>query len=215
VEHPDLVVGLVEARGLQVSPSPPALLEELEAVVARRAQEPPPQEVKAAIRDLLRWGGYKPSGRNKPASEYLLKVAARGDFPQINVLVDINNWFSLETGLPMSVLDLDLAGQGAQGLEMRLGEPGEGYVFNQAGQEIDLKGLLCVARQGGVALGNPVKDAMLAKTNEETKSVLAVIYAHADVMEEGRLLQVARRYADALCEYAGALHARAWTLRAQ
>lgn len=215
-EHPNLLVGLVEATGLTVGPSPQALLERLEEAVARRAAEPPPEAVKKGVRDLLRWGGYKPSGRNKPASEYLLKVASQGEFPRINVLVDINNLFSLETGLPMSVLDRELAlGGEAPGLELRLGQPGEQYVFNHAGQVIDLKGLLCVARQGGEALGNPVKDAMLAKTHEGTRDVLAVIYACADVIQEGQLLQTARQYADALCDYAGALHARAWTLRAQ
>jgi hypothetical protein len=28
------------------------------------------EEVRAAVRDLLRHGGYKPTGRGKPASEY-------------------------------------------------------------------------------------------------------------------------------------------------
>ncbi len=34
--------------------------------------------VRSAVRDLLRHGGYKPTGRGKPASEYLIR-AAEGD----------------------------------------------------------------------------------------------------------------------------------------
>ena len=30
----------------------------------------PPEDTKSVVRDLLRHGGYKPTGRGKPASEY-------------------------------------------------------------------------------------------------------------------------------------------------
>ncbi len=32
-------------------------------------------DVRSAVRDLIRHGGFKPTGRSKPASEYLLKAA--------------------------------------------------------------------------------------------------------------------------------------------
>ncbi len=35
------------------------------------------EETRRAVRDLLRHGGYKPTGRGKPASEYLVRAAGR------------------------------------------------------------------------------------------------------------------------------------------
>jgi len=93
------------------------------------------------VRGLLRRGGFKPSGRNKPASEYLAQAAREGRFPRINNLVDVNNLISLESGLPISLLDLAAVGERA---EIRYGAPGEKYVFNSGGQEIELAGLICV-----------------------------------------------------------------------
>src|SRR5215212_8369808 len=64
-------------------------------------------EVRAAVRDLLRRGGFKPAGRGKPASEYLAAAFAEDRFPRINALVDTCNVVSLHTGLPISLVDVD------------------------------------------------------------------------------------------------------------
>ena len=110
-------------------------------------EEFPPPTVKTGIRKMLKRGGFSPSGRNKPASEYLAQTAREGRFPAINNLVDINNLVSLEHGLPISMLDLDVAGEA---IEIRYGRAGEKYVFNSMGQEIDLEGLICIClRDGG------------------------------------------------------------------
>src|SRR3712207_7695492 len=50
-----------------------------------------------ALPILLRNGGFRPSGRNKPASEYLAQAAREGRFPRINNLVDVNNLVSLRS----------------------------------------------------------------------------------------------------------------------
>ncbi len=63
--------------------------------------------VRKSVRDLLRHGGYKPTGRGKPASEYLLGAAAGAPLPEINAAVDACNAVSLHSGLPISVVDLD------------------------------------------------------------------------------------------------------------
>src|SRR6187397_853561 len=88
--------------------------------------------VRAAIRDLLRHGGYKPTGRGKPASEYLLRAAAEGALRTINAGVDACNAVSLHSGLPISVVDLDLA---QPPLSIAIAPPGARYIFNPAGQE--------------------------------------------------------------------------------
>jgi len=132
---------------------------------------------RAAVRSMLRFGKYKPSGRSKPSSEYLLAAALEGNFPLVNGPVDANNAVSLEWGYPASVFDLELCGAT---LLLRRGMPGESYVFNLSGQSIDLQDLICVCREEGEAwipCGNPVKDSMATKTRESTQHVAAVIYA--------------------------------------
>src|SRR5207245_5378863 len=48
-------------------------------------------EVRAAVRALLRHGGFKPAGRSKPASEYLQQAAQSGALQPINPAVDVCN----------------------------------------------------------------------------------------------------------------------------
>ena len=66
------------------------------------------EAARQAVRDLLRHGGYKPTGRGKPASEYLVRAADEGVLSSINAAVDACNAVSLHSGLPISVVDLDL-----------------------------------------------------------------------------------------------------------
>src|SRR6185369_7766563 len=56
-------------------------------------------EIREAVRALLRHGGFKPTGRSKPASEYLLKAVREGMLVSINLAVDICNVVSLHSGL--------------------------------------------------------------------------------------------------------------------
>ena len=206
LQHPELVVGLVEARGLRAGPSDAALSAALDEAIALACEAPwPHEETRKAIRDMLRVGGFKPTGRNKPASEYLARAAAEATFPRINSLVDINNLVSLRTGWPISILDLDRARpNGVEALELRFGAAGESYVFNPAGHVIDLHGLLCIARHGGEPLGNAVKDSIQTKTHEGTKSALAVIYASTRVASHDRMKEVAEEFGSLLRKHAGA-----------
>jgi DNA/RNA-binding domain of Phe-tRNA-synthetase-like protein len=196
VANDELLAGIVEARGVPGGPASAALAAEIDAALAQRAGvDAPPEHVKSAIRDLLRKGGYKPTGRGKPASEYLAQAAARGEFPRISHVVDALNLVSLDSGLPISLLDTDLAMSGTDGLVLCLGHPGEKYVFNAAGQEIDVAGLLCVARAGGPPIGNPVKDSMATKTTPATRNVVAVIWASRRVVDAAALTAVCERLA--------------------
>jgi DNA/RNA-binding domain of Phe-tRNA-synthetase-like protein len=134
-------------------------------------------ERQAAVRNMLRFGSYKPSGRSKPSSEYLLGAALERAFPLVNGPVDVNNAVSLEWGYPASIFDIDRCGLE---LLLRRGVAGESYIFNPSGQSINLEDLLCVCRAeagGWKPCGNPVKDAMETKINEKTRGVVAVIYA--------------------------------------
>ena len=149
-------------------------------------------ERKAAVRDMLRHGAYKPAGRSKPSSEFLLAAALDGSFPFVNGPVDANNAASLAYGYPASVFDL---GKSGRELLLKRGAAGDSYVFNPSGQEIDLEDLLCVwKRDEGLwrPIGNPVKDAMATKVFEGCSSIVAVVYA--PVGPEGGDLETCAEY---------------------
>src|SRR5260370_22460223 len=95
--------------------------------------------VREAVRTLLRQGGFKPTGRSKPASEYLLKAVGEGRLSSINLAVDACNAVSLHSGLPVSVVDLDRA---RAPFRVGIAAADANYVFNASGQTIDVAGLL-------------------------------------------------------------------------
>lgn len=132
------------------------------------------QEVRAAVRDLLRHGGYKPTGRGKPASEYLLRAAEEGTLQPINLAVDVCNVVSLHSGLPISVVDLDRTNHPLRIAVVPTENP-TSYIFNASGQEIDVRGLLCLHDAEGPC-ANAVKDAQRTKTSGATRRVLYVIW---------------------------------------
>lgn len=176
----DLALGVVRVEGVVVGPAPAALAEELGRVVALRAAQPlsPEEEaLRRASRDMLRNGRYRPTGRGKPASEYLVRAACRDDFPRINGPVDANNLVSLLHCVPVSVWDLDLAGTGR--FELRLGGD-ERYVFNASGQDLDLRDLVCGCGllDGGESrpMVTPIKDCLATKVVDGTARVAGAVY---------------------------------------
>ena len=178
----------------------PKALGELEAPAAIRALLQPgasapisaDDAVRSAVRDLLRHGGYKPTGRGKPASEYLVRASAEGQLSAINLAVDACNAVSLHSGLPISVVDLDRA---RAPLRIAIAEAGQRYVFNASGQEIDLQGLLCLFDAEGPC-ANAVKDAQRTKTNAQTRRTLSVIWGTSAL--PGRAATTARWYRELL-----------------
>src|SRR5687767_15036533 len=58
-------------------------------------------KVREAVRALFRHGGFKPTGRSKPASEYLIRAVSEGVLSSINLAVDVCNVVSLHSGLPI------------------------------------------------------------------------------------------------------------------
>jgi len=130
------------------------------------------EEVRGAVRDLLRHGGYKPTGRGKPASEYLVRVAGEGKLEPINAAVDVGNAVSLHSGLPISVVDVDRL---RAPVRVGVAPAGARYVFNASGQEIDLEGLLCLFDAEGPC-ANAVKDSERTKTSDETSTTLTLVW---------------------------------------
>jgi DNA/RNA-binding domain of Phe-tRNA-synthetase-like protein len=128
--------------------------------------------VREVVRQLLRHSGFKPTGRSKPASEYLLKAVGEGRLTSINVAVDVCNVVSLHSGLPISVVDLDRA---REPFRVGVAPAGSSYVFNAAGQTIDLGDLLCLFDAHGPC-ANAVKDAQRTKTGPESRRTLSLIW---------------------------------------
>jgi len=199
LDNPLLLVGVVVAEGVTIGPTSAEGLALLRARVDRA--EDVGDATRAAIRKLLKHGGFKATGRNKPASEYLGEAKKRGEWPVIFNAVDVNNVLSLETGWPMSVLDADKCGAA---LEVRVGREGESYVFNQAGHAMDLAGLFGLAQVGGPMLGNPVKDAMHAKIDAATTRLIACLWASREVATVARVRAVAEDFAALLVAHCGA-----------
>ena len=149
----------------------------LEAAVASADEER-----RGLVRAMLRHGGYKPSGRGKPSSEYLARVVVEGSLPRINPAVDLGNLASAESGLPISVVDLGRTAGTA--LRTACAVEGASYVFNASGQEIDLKGLLCLFDAEGPC-ANAVKDAQRTKTAEDSTDCLFIVWCPAAAAEAG------------------------------
>ncbi len=197
-EHPLLAVEAFVARWprpLGELPSP-AWLDELRGPEAEHPLAPD-EAIQPAVRTMLRHAGYKPSGRGKPSSEYLRGAAQESRLGAINFAVDLGNAVSLHTGLPISVVDL---GRLAPPLRVRVADDDAAYVFNQAGQEIRLRGLPCLHDAAGPC-ANAVKDAQRSKTDASTREVLCILWGTRSAAERGRAASAWHRE---LCKRAGA-----------
>jgi DNA/RNA-binding domain of Phe-tRNA-synthetase-like protein len=173
-------------RPLGEAPTPPETL----ALLSLDAAAPLKSDdaVREAVRALLRQGGFKPAGRSKPASEYLVRAVSDGALSSINAAVDVCNIVSLHSGLPISVVDLARA---KPPFRVGIAPAGSTYDFNASGQTIDLTGLLCLCDADGPC-GNAVKDAQRTKTDAQTRETLTVIWGTNEL--KGRAAQAETWY---------------------
>ncbi len=177
----DIAIGVVAVEGVVADVASDALRAAIQRCVEQRQGELSAELEgrRVACRQMLRNGTYKPTGRGKPASEYLLRSAHEGSFPAVNGLVDANNLVSLQHMVPISVWDLDLSSK--DHFVFRLGTEDERYVFNQGGQELALRDLLCGCELDtttgvSVPIVNAIKDCLRTKTTDETTRVAAAVY---------------------------------------
>lgn len=173
-EHPLLDLGLLAGQlPRELGELPPAV----EIASLLRVDAPAPvsrdETLRTAVRDLLRRGGYKPTGRGKPSSEYLVRAASEGALGSVNAVVDAGNVVSLHSGIPISIVDrarLSLP------LGVRCAGAGSRFVFNASGQEIDVSGLVGLEDASGPC-ANAVKDSQRTKTHPGTRDVLCLLWA--------------------------------------
>ena len=197
-EHPLLVIAPFLTRfphPLERMTTPPEVLDllRLDADVPIERND----DVRRAVRDLLRFGGHRPSGIGKPAPEYLARAVDQGTLDPINLAVDICNVVSLHSGFPVGVGDTARA---RPPYSIRIAPKGSSYVFNPSGQEMSLGGLICLYDADGPCI-NPVRDSQRTKTRPETVETLTVVWAPVPHTE--RLAQAERWYRGML-EEAGA-----------
>ncbi len=198
-----LRLGFIKAEGQRMDAIPKGFDTRLESLLQSRREGLSETEDswRQSVRDILRNGTYKPTGRGKPASEYLIRASTEDNFPRINAPVDVCNYISLFSLLPVSIWDLDAAGSGDY--TVRLGLEGEDYEFNSVGQRIDLKDLVigCAVledRPDGLPIVNPVKDSMATKTSDKTQRVGAIVYARNDDGPTGSLESICDLFCDLL-----------------
>jgi DNA/RNA-binding domain of Phe-tRNA-synthetase-like protein len=157
---------------------------------------------------LLRYGKFKASGRSKPAHEYLLRCAVEdGCLPAINGPVDLLNAVSLDCCLPISLLAVNRC---SEVLSVDRGQPGQQYVFNSAGQTLDVCDLITVfdsSLQPPQPVGTPVKDSLVGKIQPGDNHLVAIIYSPKTVSASARCQHAADLLARGMLEYCGAAKA--------
>ena len=124
-------------------------------------------------------------------------TAEAGDLGPINAAVDACNIVSLHSGLPISVVDTARA---LPPFRIAVAGPGERYVFNRSGQEIDLAGLVCFYDRAG-ACANAVRDAQRTKTTDDTRATLTVVWGVAGY--EQRVAAVVQWYRELVARLGG------------
>lgn len=208
IDDANLMLGLVTAEPVRIAAASPHFDPLVDGLVDEFCAEgfEFPERYQRGIRQLLKNGGFRPAGRSKPASEYLVQaIRKERAFPRINNAVDVNNYISSASFLPASLIDADVLGPRAV---VRYGREGESYVFNSVGHAIELRGLLSICRDDGegasTPLANPVKDSMEAKLSDGTERVIGIIYASRDCIDEETLYRHTTQFAEMLRIHCGA-----------
>jgi len=202
--HPELT-GIVKPAWFTSEPvrvvlQDDALEAERRNTTARMRTAGEPVDTIALVRTMYKRVGLDPT-KTRPSSEALLRRVRKGDeLPQINSLVDIINWCSLETQLPYGLYDLGRI-QGA--VTLRLGLAGEEYEGIRKAA-VHVAGRLTLADDAG-PFGNPTSDSARTMVTPETTRALVVIFAPVSVadaavaraveMTRGRIAQFAQQTA--------------------
>jgi DNA/RNA-binding domain of Phe-tRNA-synthetase-like protein len=163
-------------RDVRVGETPPELqrlLEELAADTAARYKDTVLGEIPAvkAVRTIFHRTGVDPT-RYRPSSEALLRRAVKGKgLYFINSAVDVVNYCSLKTLLPMGLFDADRI---QPPVEFRPGREGETY--QGVGRDVlNLAGFPLLADAGG-PFGSAVSDSVRTRVVKETTRLLWVIF---------------------------------------
>ncbi|MEX1062628.1 MAG: phenylalanine--tRNA ligase beta subunit-related protein [Balneolaceae bacterium] len=196
-------IGFITATDIQVTGDHPELERRLEKVRERRKKPLTEREddFRIACRDMMRIGSYKPTGRSKPAPEYLLRESGEEKFPRINTVADISNYISLKYLVPVSVWDTEKIE--ADYWRFRAGREDESYIFNPSGQVIELKDVVTgfvVKNDREIPIVSPVKDSQETKTTGLTRNAAVAVYHPAHWAGEPQLHDIIDEFSHLLRE---------------
>lgn len=132
------------------------------------------------------WKAFgKDPGRYRPSAEALIRRVKKGQMPgEINLGVDLNNFFSVREGIPCGLYDLaSVAGE----VSIRKGTAGDEYE-GLNGRINSLENLLLTSDEHG-PFGSPFVDSGRTAVTEQTTEALHVLYLQPSMMlEEAELL---------------------------
>jgi DNA/RNA-binding domain of Phe-tRNA-synthetase-like protein len=175
-------VAAIEAEDVRVARDDTAyrrLTDTAEAYRARYADRgvnsPGVVEGVQAARTLFRALKVDPT-KTRPSSEALLRRGLKGKpLYQINTLVDVGNWCSLDFLLPLGLYDLDkIVGP----VTLREGQPDESYI-GIANKTVNVTGRYVLVDQTG-PFGSPVTDSLRTSIGDNTTRAVMTIFAPPD-----------------------------------
>lgn len=143
---------------------------------AQRYEGLAPSEIRqlAPARELYRSVGMDPT-RLRPSSEALLRRVIRGKgLYRLDPVVDTGNLFSMSTGLPLGLYDLDFI---EGNVTLRIGAEGDGFEGIRKGR-VNVDGRLCLADDRG-PFGSPTSDSDRCRIRETSGRILFLLYAPA------------------------------------
>ena len=196
IELPGVKLGVVEADDVAVALVNADLAREMETVGERLRRELTVEQVAEldsvrAVRAMFRAWGVDPA-RYRPSAEALLRRVAQGKgLYRISNVVDANNLGSIETGWPYGCYNRAAL---APPITFRAATRGETYE-GIGKQTWHLEGRPVLADAAG-PFGSPISDSTRTMITEETRQLLAVIYApaSADAALQQALDRLARRF---------------------
>ena len=109
--------------------------------------------------------------KTRPSAEALIRrILAKNPIPQVNNIVDLNNWVSIETLIPLGAYDLDLL---KTPLILRFAKPGEVFVPIGSSKKVLNGKEIIIADQTGLIIHQyPHRDSDVCKIINQTRNML-------------------------------------------
>ncbi|MHA1292238.1 MAG: B3/B4 domain-containing protein [Promethearchaeota archaeon] len=130
--------------------------------------------------------------KTRPSSEALIRrILANKPIPQISNIVDLNNWVSIDTLIPLGAYDLDRLK-----LPLNLKFAKKGEIFNPIGsklKKLNGKEIVLVDSNNTVIHQFPHRDSDITKINSNTKNMLVIACGVQGVSKE-KLIQSLKKF---------------------
>ncbi|MFD1739708.1 B3/4 domain-containing protein [Bacillus salitolerans] len=179
-----LKIGCIVYKDITISNSPQMIrgrLQLYQESIAFELDEKPLTQYKGITewRSIFKQIGMDPS-RYRPSHEALLRRIAKRQFvTSVNSAADINNFFSIQYGLPIGIYDFDkIVGN----VTIRLGSENENYE-GLNNRDIHVHNKLISSDQLG-PFGSPFVDSKRTCVTEDTTNALQIIYLDPSMTNE-------------------------------